>query len=126
MIDYTKLFELLKERGMKKTDLLSVISSPTLAKLGKNESLTMKTTEKLCLFLKVQPSDIMEVIQSEHKQETKKEKERGIAIDFLEGCIYRICEASSDEELNKYYDLARKHFDKIYFLSLCILEEKKG
>ena len=37
MIVYTKLWLLLKERGMKRTDLLNVISSATLAKLGKND-----------------------------------------------------------------------------------------
>lgn len=63
MIDYTKLFDLIEIRGMKKTDLLEVISSPTLAKLGKNESVTMETIDKLCIFLGVQPSDIVEIYE---------------------------------------------------------------
>ena len=63
MIDYTKLFDLIKIRGMKKTDLLEIISPPTLAKLGKNESVTMDTIDKLCIFLGVQPSDIIEIYE---------------------------------------------------------------
>lgn len=63
MIEYEKLFELLKRRNMKKTDLLEVISSPTLAKLGKNEIIKTDTIDKICLFLEVQPSDIMEVYE---------------------------------------------------------------
>lgn len=63
MIEYTKLFELLKERNMKKTDLLQIISSPTLAKLGKGEVVKTDTIDKICLLLEVQPNDIMEVYE---------------------------------------------------------------
>lgn len=61
MIEYTKLFELLRERGMKKTDLLKVISSGTLAKLSKGETIQTDTIDKICLFLNVQTDAIMEV-----------------------------------------------------------------
>lgn len=63
MIEYTKLFDLLNQRKMKRTDLLEVISSPTLAKLGKNEIVKTDIIDKICLFLEVQPSDIMEVYE---------------------------------------------------------------
>ena len=49
-------------RGIKKTDLLSVITSPTLAKLGKGESVTTDMLDKICTFLDCQPDDIMEHI----------------------------------------------------------------
>lgn len=65
MIRYNKLFALLALRGMKKTDLLSVISSPTLAKLSKGETITTEVIEKICLFLNCQPSDIMEIVEVE-------------------------------------------------------------
>lgn len=61
MIEYTKLFALLQDRGMKKTDLLKVISSGTLAKLGKGETVQTDTIDKICLFLNVQTDAIMEV-----------------------------------------------------------------
>lgn len=60
MITYYKLFDLLNRREMKKTDLLKVISSPTLAKLSNNETITTTTIDKICQFLGVQPNSIME------------------------------------------------------------------
>ena len=60
MIVYSKLWTLLEKKGMKKTDLLKVVSSPTLAKLGKNESVNMKVIEQICDYLDCQPGDIME------------------------------------------------------------------
>lgn len=63
MIEYNKLFILLNERGLKKTDLLNVISAGTLAKLSKNGIIQTDTIDKICLYLGVQPSDIMEVFE---------------------------------------------------------------
>lgn len=65
MIRYNKLFALLAMRGMKKTDLLEVITSPTLAKLSKGSVLQTDSLEKICNFLKCQPGDIMEIIENE-------------------------------------------------------------
>lgn len=62
MMKYYKLFILLDKRGMKRTELLKVISSVTLAKLGKGESVTTDVLCKICGFLDCQPSDIMEYI----------------------------------------------------------------
>lgn len=50
---------------MKKTDLLNVISSPTLAKLSKGANIQTDNIDKICLFLKCQPDDIMEVLYDE-------------------------------------------------------------
>lgn len=60
MMKYFRLFDLLTRRGMKKTDLLNVISAPTLAKLSKGESVTTDVLCKVCDFLDCQPGDIME------------------------------------------------------------------
>lgn len=60
-IRYDKLENILSERGYKRTDLLNIISSKTLAKLNKNEVITTETIDKICLFLNCQPNDIMEV-----------------------------------------------------------------
>ena len=64
MIIYRKLFALLAYKGMKKTDLLQIISSPTLAKLSKNETIKTDIIDKICLFLNCQPGDIMEATES--------------------------------------------------------------
>ena len=63
MIKYYKLFILLDKRGMKRTELLKVISSVTLAKLGKGDSVTTDIICKICDFLDCQPGDIMEYIK---------------------------------------------------------------
>ena len=51
MLSYAKLWMLLESRGMKRTDLKEVISGNTLAKLGKNETISSAVIEKLCEFL---------------------------------------------------------------------------
>lgn len=62
MMKYYKLFIMLDKKGMKRTDLLKVVSSVTLAKLGKGESVTTDILCKICAFLDCQPGDIMEYI----------------------------------------------------------------
>ena len=61
-IRYYRLFDILQRRKLKKTDLLHLtnISSPTLAKLSKGETVTTEVIEKICNALDVQPGDIME------------------------------------------------------------------
>ena len=64
-IKYYKLFDVLTRRGLKKTDLIEMagISSPTLAKLSKGNTITTEVIDRICTALKVQPGDIMEVIE---------------------------------------------------------------
>ncbi|MBO5165781.1 MAG: Fic family protein [Lachnospiraceae bacterium] len=58
---YDKLFELAKARGMNKTGLREKtgISTATLAKLSKNETVGMDVLERICACLRCQPGDIM-------------------------------------------------------------------
>ena len=62
MMKYYKLFIMLDKKGMKRTDLLKIVSCVTLAKLGKGESVTTDILCKICDFLDCQPGDIMEYI----------------------------------------------------------------
>lgn len=62
MIRYNKLFALLAMRGMMKKDLLTIVSSPVVAKLGKNEGVSIDTIDKICELLDCQPGDIMEYV----------------------------------------------------------------
>ena len=55
-----KLFDLLNRRGMNKTELLQVVSAPTLAKLSKGKTVTTEVIANICNFLDCQPGDIME------------------------------------------------------------------
>ncbi len=61
-VEYVRLWKLLLDKGMKKTDLKTEagISSNVLAKLGKNEYVSMETMEKLCTSLDCNIEDIME------------------------------------------------------------------
>lgn len=65
MIKYYKLNDLLNRRGMKKTDLLDIISSPTLAKLSKGETIKTDVIDRICKKLNCQPEDIMEYVPDE-------------------------------------------------------------
>lgn len=69
MIRYFRLFDLLNRKGMKKTDLLKVISSPTLAKLSKGRTIQTDIIDSICKYLKCQPGDIMEYINEDNEEE---------------------------------------------------------
>ena len=62
-ISYNKLWKLLIDKGMNKTDLRTKarLSSGTMAKLGKNENVNTETLEKICRALDCDISDIMEM-----------------------------------------------------------------
>ena len=59
MISYEPLKQTLKERGMKKTDLLPYMSSRTLAKLSCNEPISLNTINTLCKVLRCRIEDIV-------------------------------------------------------------------
>lgn len=67
VISYNKLWKLLIDRGLKRTDLKDIcgISSASIAKLGKNENLTTTVLTKICTGLQCDVSDIMEMVDDE-------------------------------------------------------------
>lgn len=64
---YNRLWIMLIEKGMKKTDLLKVagINSSALAKMGKNEPVTMDALAKICRALHCGIEDIVEFVPDE-------------------------------------------------------------
>jgi len=64
-ISYKKLWKLLIDRDMNKQDLrkLTGLSSSSIAKLGKNESVTTAVLLNICDKLDCDISDIMEVVR---------------------------------------------------------------
>lgn len=62
-ISYKRLWKLLIDKDMKKKDLqqLSGISASSVAKLGRNETVTTEVLEKVCTALHCQLSDIAEI-----------------------------------------------------------------
>ena len=66
-VNYNKLWKLLIDKGMTKTQmrLRADISTTTLAKLGKNETVSMDVLLKICKLLDCNVGDIMDVINEE-------------------------------------------------------------
>jgi len=64
-VSYNKLFKLLIDKNMKKTELIKLadISSSTLAKLSKNENVSMDVILRLCQVLKCDIGDIVEITE---------------------------------------------------------------
>ena len=63
VISYNKLWKILIDRKMSKTDLrrVSGISTASLAKLGKGENVTTDVLLKICKALDCDITDIMEI-----------------------------------------------------------------
>ena len=66
-VSYNKLWKLLIDKNMKKKDLSQVagISNSLIAKLGKNENVTVDVLVKICTGLDCKIEDIMELVQKE-------------------------------------------------------------
>lgn len=63
-VDYSKLWEILNERGMMKTELIKAaqISTNAMAKLGKNEEVRIGVLAKICTTLDCKIDDIVEIV----------------------------------------------------------------
>jgi len=63
-VSYNKLWHILIEKGMNKTQLREAakIGTATLSRLNKNEHVSMEVVEKICAVLSCQASDIMEFV----------------------------------------------------------------
>ena len=63
-VNYDKLWRILNERGMMKTELIreAKISTNAMAKLGKNEDVRVNILEKLCTSLDCKLDDIVEFV----------------------------------------------------------------
>lgn len=75
MIIYDKLGEILKKRNMQWKDLCEGgLSINTPAKFSHNRTMNTENIDKVCTFLQVQPSEIMEWISDEEYQKQQDEK----------------------------------------------------
>ena len=64
-VNYNKLWKQMIDKGMKKSDLreLTGIGSNTLAKLSKNQPVSMEVLMKLCEKLECDISDVCEFVK---------------------------------------------------------------
>lgn len=63
-VSYSNLWKLLIDKNMKKTDLIKTcnISSNIVAKMGKNQYVSMETINKICQHFECRVEDIMEIM----------------------------------------------------------------
>jgi DNA-binding Xre family transcriptional regulator len=73
---YKKLWKLLIDRDLLKRDLCKManVSTTTMAKLGKGESVNVDILLRICAALKVDISDIMEVVPDEPRGRKRDKK----------------------------------------------------
>ncbi len=72
MIVYYKLGNILKERNMAWKDLCNAgISVNTPQKFSLNKNVSSDTIDKVCMYLGVQPGDIMECISEDDIEKAK-------------------------------------------------------
>lgn len=70
-ITYNKLWKLMIDKGINKTQLRTKagISTNAMAKLGKNESVTTDVLVKICTALQCDIGDIMEIVPTSNNQQ---------------------------------------------------------
>lgn len=70
MITYKRLWKLLIDKNMTKTELRkkACISSATLAKLGKNQNVNTEVLARICSVLQCDIEDIMEIVELEENK----------------------------------------------------------
>jgi len=67
-VSYTKLWKLLIDKRLKRYNLKEItgISSSTLAKLGKDEYVSMESIERICKALETEIGDVVEFVTTEN------------------------------------------------------------
>lgn len=68
--NYNKLWKLLIDKKINKTGLKNIakISTNAVAKLGKNEPVSLYTLEKICIALECDIGDIFELIKQSEQE----------------------------------------------------------
>lgn len=74
---YYKLFDILKDRNIMQKTLIEDInlSGSIMQKIRRNENVTTETIGKICEYLRVQPSDVMEIIYDDDIENIRKQRE---------------------------------------------------
>ena len=69
-VSYNKLWKLLIDKNIKKTDLkkLAGISFNVLARMGKNETISLESIEKICIGLQCNIGDIVEITEEKNNR----------------------------------------------------------
>lgn len=72
-LSYNKLWKLLIDKGIKKSELAKQtgISQSTLSKIAKGENVNTNILERICIALKCEVGDIVEIQNNLHMQGNK-------------------------------------------------------
>lgn len=64
-VSYKKLWKMLIDRDMKKTDLIKEagITSNIIARMGNNQYIALDSLEKICVALKCDIGDVVEILR---------------------------------------------------------------
>lgn len=70
-VSYNRLWKLLIDKNLKKSDLVEEVglSSSTVAKMGKGETVSMDVIIRICTYFKCNVGDIMELIPEDDQKE---------------------------------------------------------
>lgn len=77
-VSYNNLWKLLIDKGMNKTELkeASGVSFNVMARMGKNETVSLESLEKICMVLNCNIGDIMDI--------TTKKRRHSLPLSFLQ------------------------------------------
>ncbi|EGE09925.1 XRE family transcriptional regulator [Moraxella catarrhalis] len=66
-LNYNNLWKLLIDKDLKRTDLINLanISSNVLARMGKNEPVSLESLEKICIALDCSIQDVLTIEKGE-------------------------------------------------------------
>ena len=80
-VSYNKLWKLLIDKNINKTQLKDIagISTNAVAKLGRNESVSMETLGKICLALNCEIGDIVEFLSKDSNEMNVKGRRENIS-----------------------------------------------
>lgn len=67
MISYNPLWITLVKAGKQKTDLYEIASSATVAKMSKNEPVSLRVVEQICLAFNCSVEDVIEILPDKHE-----------------------------------------------------------
>lgn len=75
-VSYNKLWKMLIDKGMKRTELRDAVdmSTNTLAKLGKNDYISLEILDRICTYLQCDIGDVMEFVPPKDQPENPSEK----------------------------------------------------
>lgn len=67
MISYKPLLKILIDKDLKKQDLIGLadLSKATIAKLSKNEYVSLEVIDRLCSALNCQPGDLLKYVPAQ-------------------------------------------------------------